>query len=69
MARTFVTARKLSGGKAPRIAVRAVAPVRKSIKAIPARPKVKKAVIKKVNGFKPKKTDQKKPKVTAQKKE
>jgi hypothetical protein len=48
--------------------VRAQAPVRKSIKAIPARPKVKKAAIKKVNGFKPKKTDQKKPKVTAQKK-
>jgi hypothetical protein len=68
MARTFVTARKSSGGKAPRMAVKAGIPVRMAKMSLSAPAKVKKAVIKKANGFKPKKTDQKKPRTTAQKK-
>lgn len=68
MARTFMTARKSSGGKAPRMAMKAGIPVRMAKKSVPARAIVKKAVVKKVNGFKPKKTDQKKPLSTAQKK-
>ena len=68
MARTFMTARKSSGGKPPRMAMKAGIPVRMAKKSVPARAIVKKAVVKKVNGFKPKKTDQKKTLATAQKK-
>ena len=68
MARTFMTARKSVGGKAPRMAMKAGIPVRMAKKSVPARAIVKKAVVKKANGFKPKKTDQKKPRTTVQKK-
>ena len=67
MARTFMTARKSTGGKPPRMAIKATIPVKIARKSVPA--KLNKAVAKKANGFKPKKTDQKKPRLTAQKKE